>query len=109
MLNCQYTDSRGGGTKFALAQEIEAANMNHDNYLVVTCTLHNLQTSLRNAVENVLGEGGVNADSEFKMNVMQMLHGAYNIQNWLEIDELKESWKYFTQSDDNDNVSTHKF
>ena len=68
--------------------------MNHDIYLVVTCTLSNLQTALRNAVDNLLGEGGVDTDSEFKMNIIQMLHGAYNIQNWLEIDELKELWEF---------------
>ena len=28
------------------------------------------------------------------MNVIQMLHGAYNIQHWQESDELKELWTY---------------
>jgi len=26
------------------------------------------------------------------MNCLQMLHGAYNIQNWQEDDELKQLW-----------------
>ena len=49
-LNGQCTDSGGGGTKFDLAREIESMHMNYENYLVVTYTLHNLQTSLRNDV-----------------------------------------------------------
>ena len=28
------------------------------------------------------------------MNVMQLLHGAYNIQNWNEVDELREIWDF---------------
>ena len=48
-------------------------------YLTSTCALHNLQTCLRNAVVNVLGEGGMNADGQPIMNCMQMLHGAYNL------------------------------
>ena len=53
-------------------------------YLVTTCALHNLQTCLRNSVVNVLGEGGMKDKGEPLMNVMQMLHGAYNLQNWQE-------------------------
>ena len=52
------------------------------HYLVGTCTLHNLQTGLRNAVEAVFGESGQNEKGEYHMNVMQMIYGAYNIQNW---------------------------
>ena len=46
MLNGQCTDSGGGRTKHALAQEIEAAGMKKEHYLLSTCTLHNLQTAL---------------------------------------------------------------
>ena len=63
--------------------------MKHESYLVGSCTLLNIQTALRNAVVNVLGEGGSD-DGEYRMNVMQLLHGAYNLQNWHEIEELKE-------------------
>ena len=38
-------------------------------------------------------------DGEFKMNLMQMLHGRYNIQNWHESEELKEMWKYVTEQE----------
>ena len=30
------------------------------------------------------------------MNVMQMLHGAYNLQNWQEDGELKQLWTYLS-------------
>ena len=87
-----------GGTLFALAKHIRDNNLNHSHYLVASCTLHNIQTALRNAVVNVLGDGGME-DGEFKMNVMQMLHGSYNIQNWHEIEELKEIWKYIGETE----------
>ena len=54
----QCTDSGGGGTKAELAWNITRREVAHVHYLVGTCTLHNLQTGLRNAVEAVLGEGG---------------------------------------------------
>ena len=44
----QCTDSGSGGTKFALAQALTEMNMASANYLVCTCSLHNLQTCLRN-------------------------------------------------------------
>jgi len=67
--------------------------MKHEYYLVGSCTLHNLKTALRNDVVNVLGEGGSN-DGDYRMNVMQLLHGAYNLQNWHEIEELREIWQF---------------
>ena len=96
----QCTDSGGGGTLFALAKLIKDNNMKHESYLVGSCTLHNIQTALRNAVVNVLGEGGSD-DGEYRMNVMQLLHGAYNLQNWHEIEELKEIWKFVQTLDEN--------
>ena len=42
---------------------------------------------------NVSRDGGVE-DGEHEMNMMQMLHGCYNIQNWHKIEELKDIWKY---------------
>ena len=38
---------------------------------------------------NVIGEGGFDDDGQPAMNCLQMLHGAYNIQNWQEDQELK--------------------
>ena len=100
-LRGQCTDSGGGGTLYALANKIKEYNMQHNSYLISSCTLHNIQTALRNAVINVLGDGGME-DGEFKLNVMQMLHGCYNIQNYHESDELKEIWKYITKEESTD-------
>ena len=44
----------------------------------------------------MLGEGGMNEKKEPVMNVMQMLHGAYNLQNWQEDSELKQLWTHLT-------------
>ena len=92
-LRGQCTDSGGGGTKDALKRELEKNELTAEDYLVTTCSLHNLQTCLRNAVVNVLGEGGNDDNGEPVMNVMQMLHGAWNIQNWQEDEELDGLWK----------------
>ena len=73
-----------------MSRELSKRNLTHAIYLVATCSLHNVQTCLRNAVQNVLGEGGMDEKGEYLMNCMQMLHGAYNLQNWHEIDELKK-------------------
>ena len=105
----QCTDSGGGGTKYALSAAMKERNLVGDFYLISTCSLHNLQTCLRNAVMNVLGEGGVDVNGAPVMNCMQMLHGAYNLQNWHEVDELSELWKYFAANNDDDDVLTKKF
>ena len=55
-----------GGALFALAAEIEKNDMKRNIYLIGSCTLHNIQMALRNAVVNVLGEGGTNDKGEFK-------------------------------------------
>ena len=86
-LRGQCTDSGGGGTLFALARKLNEFNMQHEHYLIASCTLHNLQTALRNAVINVLGDRGT-IDGEHKLNMMQMLHGCYNLQNWHELKEI---------------------
>ena len=49
--------------------------------------------------------GGTDDKGDFVMNAMQMLHGAFNIQNWQEAEELREIWKY-VQDDD---VNNQKF
>ena len=81
IIHGQYTDSGGGGTKAALAREMQSRNIAHVHYLISTYSLHNLQTGLRNAMETVLGVGGTDEKGEFVMNAMQMIHGAFNIQN----------------------------
>ena len=72
----QCTDSGGGGgTKDALYFSLKSRRATALHYLISTCSLHNLQTCLRNAVVNLLGEGGMNEKNEPVLNVMQMLHG----------------------------------
>ena len=43
----QCTDSGGGGTLFALAKAMKQHNLMHENNMIASCTLHNLQTALR--------------------------------------------------------------
>ena len=38
-------------------------------------------------------------DGEHKLNMMQMLHGCYNSQNWNKTEELKEIWNYISQKE----------
>lgn len=76
-----------------LKRELEKNELTAEDNQMTTCSLHNLQTCLRTAVVNVLGEGGNDDKGEPVMNVMQMLHGAWNIQNWQEDEELDGLWK----------------
>ena len=46
---------------------------------------------------SVLGKGGNDSNGEPVMNVMQMLHGAYNLQNWQENGKLKGLWNHIQQ------------
>ena len=90
----QCTDSGGGGTGKSLFRELLKLGLTSPIYLMTSCALHNLQTALRNGIQLVLGEGGLEDDGKGKRNAMQLLHGAYNIQNWCENDELKEIYLY---------------
>eukprot|EP00957_Ditylum_brightwellii_P076192 5791584-Ditylum_brightwellii.AAC.1 len=101
-LHGQCTDSSGGGAKFALAAKVKRVLMQGDLYLISTCTLYNVQTALHDAVEHILGEGSQDENGDYKMNVMQMLHGAYNLQNWKEFKELTELWIYLSSVSDAD-------
>ena len=93
----QCTDSGGGGTGWSLFIELVALNLTSPAYLITSCSLHNLQTALRNGIQLVLGEGGLLEDGTGKLNAMQLLHGSYNIHNWMEHDKLKDIYLY-TQS-----------
>ena len=72
-----------------------------EHYLI---SIHNIQAYLQNDVGNVLGEGGTNENNEPVSNVMQMLHGEYNLQNWQENQELKRLWTYLQ-----DDIHNEKF
>ena len=68
----QCTDSGGGGTGKKLHAELEKLGLTPIScYLVTSCALHNLQTALRNGVQLVLGEGGLDHELKGKHNAMQ--------------------------------------
>ena len=94
MVSGQCTDSGGGGTGKSLYRELASLSLTSPGYLITSCSLHNLQTALKNGIQLVMGEGGLLDDGKGKLNAMQLLHGAYNIQNWCEHDELKEIYNY---------------
>ena len=82
------TDSGGGGTLHSLLSalaQLEDPIVNK-NTRVTSCALHNVQTCLRNAVEEVFGAGGMTekkvsnkTEKDFKMNAMQHMNGIYNL------------------------------
>ena len=90
----QCPDS-GGGTLFSLERAFRKLDLPgmHHFYLVGSCSLHNLKTALRNAIQHVFGEGGKDERGEHKINAMQLMHGMYNIQNYLTSDVLKTLWQ----------------
>ena len=90
------TDSGGGGTLESLLSELQerVEDLLEEEYIVASCSLHNLQTALRNAIIDVLGEGGkLKGRNEFKKNAMQLLHGTYNLRNYLPQPFLHSSWE----------------
>lgn len=82
IIHGQCTDSGGGETKGAIARDVRSRNISHKHYLITTCSLHNLQSGLRNTIAIVLGIGGIDEKGDFVVNAMQMIHGAFNIQDW---------------------------
>ena len=54
----QTTNSGGGGGLHSLARELQKLGLPFRSYyLVALCSLHNLQTCLRNGIIDVLGKG----------------------------------------------------
>ena len=90
----QYTDSGGSNTLKALAEKLKINNALHRQYIVASYTLHNIQTCLRAAVLNMMGNVGTYDARDYKKNTMEMIHGLYNIQNYQEDEELKEIQSY---------------
>jgi len=52
----QCTDSGGGGTGKKIFLALQQLCVTSQHYLTTRCSLHNLQTALRNGVQLVLGE-----------------------------------------------------
>ena len=97
VLSGQATDSGGGGTLYALKEALREKGLVAEGYRVVSCSLHNVQTCLRQCVQKVYGEGGMiekqNGKVEYKKNAMQLLNGLYNLFTYLDVEEIKEMWR----------------
>ena len=76
---CTYSGGGGTGTKLFIA--LQQLDMTSTYYLTTSCSLHNLQTALRNGVQLVLGKGGLDNNGKGKLKIIQLSHGVYNIQN----------------------------
>jgi hypothetical protein len=75
-LQGQTTDSGGGGVLDTLATALARKSLCHSNYLVQSCSLHNLQLTIANPIKETMGEGGLD-----KRNLLQMLHSVYDMQS----------------------------
>ena len=65
-----------------------------EDFLVASCSLHNVQTTLRNAIKDVLGEGGrKGSTNKYLENAMQLLHGTYNLGNYIPHEFLRSCWE----------------
>jgi hypothetical protein len=51
---------------------------------VASCTLHAIQIALANPVKKAMDEGSLGAST-----MMQMLHSAYDLQEWMEYSEFQ--------------------
>ena len=93
----QCTNSGGGGTGKKFYVTLKNLGVTAPIYHVTGCSFHNLQTTLHNGVQLVLGEGGLDNEGKCRLNYMQLLHDVYNFQNWHEHEELKDiylfTWK----------------
>ena len=95
----QCTDSGGARTIYSLAPELENLGLCAPNYLVALCFIHNIQTAIGNAAKQVLEVRETNSDGTHIERCMQMLHGAYNIQNWHEIEEVKKLYTFVRETE----------
>jgi len=86
LLYGQATDSGGGGTLENFHDELDKCGLccSRDEYLVANCTTHALQIQLKNAVEAAFGHGALE-----KINVSQMLHSVYRLQESLDLEEWR--------------------
>jgi len=81
LLGGQATDSGGRGVLESLADEMKSLGLCWlHNYLVANCCIHALQLQLANGIREPLGEGALD-----NVNVMQMLHAFYRLQEILDL------------------------
>ena len=87
-LQGQSTDSGGGGVLHGLATALEARQLCSANYLVASCSLHNLQLTISKPVKDTMGDVGLD-----KKNLMQLLHSVYDLQDSM----THDVWKLIVQ------------
>jgi hypothetical protein len=84
-LKGQTTDSGGGGGVLELlGNQLKKRDLCSPTDLVASCTLHAIQITLANPVKKAMGEGSLGART-----MMQMLHSAYDLQEWMEYSEFQ--------------------
>ena len=102
VLQGQAMDSGGGGTLHSLQRSLEARGLTAPLYRVCSCSLHNVQTCLRQCIQQVFGEGGTvdmvdpatkKVRKDYKKNAMQLLNGLYNLFTYLDVDEMRAIWE----------------
>jgi len=87
LLAGQSIDSGGGGVLEKLHEEMHALGLcSLHIYLIANCCIHALQLQLSNGIREALGEGGLE-----NVNVMQMLHSVYRLQEALDLDEWRHT------------------
>lgn len=75
-LSVGTSDSGGGGVLDSLRESLSALGLlNDDFYFVIACTLHALQIGLTNAMNEIMGEGGLG-----KRTLLQLLHSLFDLQ-----------------------------
>ena len=96
------SDSGGGGTGESLLASLRGEGCADENTRWLPCSLHNVQTPLRNAVEEVFGKGGSvervleggKKVQDYLINAMQLMNGIHNIFSYLDIEVLKLAWEH---------------
>ena len=74
----QTTDAGGGGVGGSLQKALDDKGLINDkiyNYIMGFCSLHDLQSVIRNSIESTFGTGGLD-----HFNVIQMVHSCWDMQ-----------------------------
>ena len=97
------TDSGGGGTLSSLLRALRAVFADSNNVTisdmaeVISCSLHNVQTCLRNGILAVFGDSGTTCDEHghhttFKKNALQLIYGIANVHDYLDRYLFEAMW-----------------
>ena len=93
------TDSGGGGTGHSFKRALltqDGITCDENEFLVGFCTIHILNLTLSNAIEMLMGQGGLKKDKNGKdtyhKTMLQLLHGLYNLETQFESAEWRKIW-----------------